>query len=369
MVMAYTAQQRLRDNLAALSTALTIREHVRPSTEDLAALSQYAGFGGIKPVLYGEGNPEDWLSQGATREDLRLHVGMTEFYALLREHLDGPAYTRTLESLKNSSVSAFYTPAFVPRALYAALGDTGLSPAHLYEPSAGAGIFATAAAAAFPNMKQITAVEKDELTGRVLRPLLAGSLCPAGVQIRGFEDTPKEENGTCDLIDSNIPFGNYRVYDRDYPGMTIAGRIHTYFFAKALDKLADGGLLAFLTTDAFLHAPANREAREHVLGRSNLVALVQLPANLMKANAGVEVSTHLLLLQKDSQKTRLSADDRLLANTLDMTNAAGSYSVNAYAEAHPETLLGDKIREETNAYGQPGCTASLNSYKLNLKIK
>ena len=113
-------------------------------------------------------------------------------------------------------------------------------------------------------MQNITAVEKDMLTGRVLTALGSSIPVPVSVQVTGFENTSNDENGKYDLIVSNIPFGNFPVFDEAYRDEALSGKIHNYFFAKGLDKIKDGGLLAYITTDAFLNSPSNQTAREYL---------------------------------------------------------------------------------------------------------
>lgn len=350
--MAFSPKQKLNDNLAALQVAFSLKDGERPDAERLAVLRRYAGFGGIKAVMYGEGTRDEWQSRGATIEDMRLYDSLIDFYKFLKLQLDESAYKQAVDSIKNSVLSAYYTPAFVPQALYQALQNMGIRPTRIYDPSAGAGIFITEALAALPQLDHVTAVEKDILTGKVLTAILAGLNVNGEVQVKGFEETPNQENGRYDLITSNIPFGNYRVYDRDYTNMAVSGRIHTYFFAKGLDKLADGGLMAYLTTDAFLNTAANQQAREHLFYRADFVALAQMPANLMKDHSGVEAPTHLLIVQKNSSKKELSEEEQLLIQITELENETGKYEINTFAERHPELIFGDEIAEGTNQYGK-----------------
>lgn len=230
--MAFPVRQKLSDNLAALRIALSRKDGERSEAAQLEALRKYAGFGGLKQVMYGDGSRESWLSQEATADDMRLYDGMMEFYALLKEHLDEPAYKKAVASVKNSVLSAFYTPEFVPRSLFAAMSAQGINPQRMYEPSSGAGVFITAAAAAFPELKDIVAVEKDLLTGKVLEAISASLPVPVKVHIAGLENLDNANNGNYDLITSNIPFGNFKVYDPELKNPSLSGRIHNYFFRK-----------------------------------------------------------------------------------------------------------------------------------------
>ena len=210
-------------------------------------------------------------------------------------------YKQAIDSLQRSTLTAFYTPAFVPQALYGALREHGIFPKEVYEPSAGAGVFVAEAFNAFDDIN-VNAVEKDWLSGKVLQAYLKTQSDDATVQIKGFEETPASEKGKYDLITSNIPFGNLGVFDPAYQNSPIASRIHNYFFAKGLDKLRDGGLLAYLVTDAFLNTPGNETARKHVFTSADFISVSVLPDNLMKDNANVEAPSHLLVVQKNDHK-------------------------------------------------------------------
>lgn len=350
--MAFSIRQKLIGNLAALRIALSRKDGVRPDVEQMDVLQKYAGFGGIKQVMYGDGSREDWQRQEATTEDMRVYDGMMELHALLKEQLDETTYKKAVDSVKNSVLSAYYTPEFLPRSLFSALNLQCLSPRYLYEPSSGAGVFITEAVKAFPDLAQIAAVEKDFLTGKVLEAISAGLPISTNVQISGLEQAETKDNGSFDLITSNIPFGNFRVYDPAIKDGSLSGRIHKYFFAKGLDKLADGGLMAYLTTDAFLNSASNQKAREYLFGHADFISLALMPDNLMKDHSGVEAPTHLLVVQKRNGKTNLSEEEQLLVSTNEQVNENGTYSLNAYVERHPELIFADEIAEGTNQYGK-----------------
>jgi hypothetical protein len=261
-------------------------------------------------------------------------------------------YMVMLDTMKRSILTAFYTPELVPNALYAAMAEQQLIPLRLYEPSSGAGVFISEAVKAFPKLQEINAIEKDLLTGKVLTALAKTLPVPANVQVRGFEETSAAEKGSYDFITSNIPFGNFQVYDPAYQGSAITSKIHDYFFAKGLDKLGDGGLLAFLVTDAFLNTASNSLARKHVFTSADFISLSVMPDNLMKDTANTEAPSHLLLVQKNDFKEDFSGAERLLIDTVEQENSYGKFSLNAYIERHPELLLGDTIGEGKNQYGK-----------------
>src|SRR6201996_5026788 len=143
------------------------------------------------------------------------------------------------------------------------------------------------------------------------------------VQVKGFEETSPDEKCRYDFITSNIPFGNFQVFDPAYQGSPVTAKIHDYFFAKGLDKLGDGGLLAFLVTDAFLNTASNSLARKHVFTSADFVSLAVLPDNLMKDTANTEAPSHLLLVQKNDYKETFSEAEVLLIDTVEQENSYG----------------------------------------------
>jgi N12 class adenine-specific DNA methylase len=236
--------------------------------------------------------------------------------------------------------------------LYAALNNAGVNPRFIYDPSSGAGVFITEAVKAFPGIERITAVEKDLLTGRILNAISSTLDVPNTVYTSGVEETPVNDNGKYDLIVSNIPFGNFSVYDDSYRESYLSGRIHNYFFAKGLDKIAEGGLLAYITTDAFLNSPSNQKVREYLFGRADFVSLSVLPDNLMKDTGNTEAPSHLLMFQKHTSKNAMTPDEQLLVESVARENEMGSYQVNAYIDQHTEIICGE-VSAGTNQYGKP----------------
>lgn len=348
--MAYNPLYKLIDNIAAIRIAL---EDKVPSANELSTLQRYSGFGGIKPILYPPGSKEEWIKQGATKEDLRLYESVQELHQLLKDKFSDAEYKTVVASLKNSVLTAFYTPAVVPQALYKVLQQQNIPVHNLYEPSAGAGIFISEAISSLKDLKSVTAVEKDILTGKILQSLCSAMPVPSKVQITGFEDTPAAENGKHDLVISNIPFGNFPVHDPDFPDPAISGKIHNYFFAKGLDKLRDGGLLAYVTTDAFLNTPSNREAREYLFSKSDFVSLVVMPDNLMKDTGGTEAPNHLLIVQKNDAKEKISWEEDWLNEVRERENEFGRFPYNYFISTHDhDIVMGNARKAGTNQYGR-----------------
>ncbi len=339
--MGYHAQHILKANIEAIRIALAWQEGDKLTDQQVQALQQYAGFGGIKAVLYPNAPIEAWQQLNATDADLKLYPDMMQLHRLLEEQFTDTEYKQVINSIKNSVLTAFYTPSVLPQTLFKVLKEQGIEPKTIYEPSAGAGIFLTEAAKVFTRIDTITAVEKDLLTGRVLTALASSLPVNSQVQVKGLEATDNKENGQFDLIVSNIPFGNFPVYDRAMTDIGLFGRVHNYFFAKGLDKLREGGMLAYITTDAFLNSPSNKNAREYLFKNADFIAVNVLPDNLMKDTGNTEAPSHLLIVQKHTDKQQLSATEEQLVQTVEQQNAFGTYNLNLYVSKHPELNIGN----------------------------
>ncbi|OOQ60010.1 helicase-related protein [Mucilaginibacter pedocola] len=351
--MAFNSLHKLRGNIEAIRIALAYQPGDTLSPDDIASLRSYAGFGGLKAVMFPAGEKKEWEKRNASKADLQLYPSMMELHQMLKNHLDEPGYREALQSMRDSVLTAYYTPEVVPQVLYAALKEQGINPKRLYEPSSGAGIFIDEAFNAFPGLQQVHAVEKDILTGKILTALASTYPASTSVQIKGLEETSNKENGQYDLIASNIPFGAFKVFDPDHRAPEIAGSIHNYFFAKGLDKLADGGLMAFLTTDAFLNTPSNREARTYLFERADLVSITAMPDNLMKDSANTEAPSHLVVVQKNVHKKWLSEFEKLAIETRSESNEFGSYPINVYVFGEVgRAIAGDTVRPGKNQYGK-----------------
>lgn len=350
--MAYNVFQKLNDNIRAVRLAIDHKNGTSLTDTDLLDLKKYAGFGGIKAILYPIGSQEQWIASGATKEDLKLHPEMLKFHELLRENFADLEYKSIISSLRNSVLTAFYTPEIVPKILYDSLKLHGISPKRLYEPSAGSGVFISEAVKAFPGLLQITAVEKDLLSGYILSAINQSLSVETKTHITGLEESPMDDHDTYDLVVSNIPFGNFSVYDEAFPNKELSGRIHNYFFAKGLDKLTDGGLLAYITTDAFLNSPSNKTAREYLFEKANFINLAVMPDNLMRDTGNTEAPSHLLIVQKNGNKKNLSSEEELLVATDKLQNEHGYYYQNLYIQEHPEIIVGNEVKPGKNQYGQ-----------------
>lgn len=352
VVMAYNVSQKLNDNLRAIRIALAYQNGNPLLAEDTASLKKYSGFGGIKAILYPDGSQEEWQANGATKEDLKLHKDMMQLHDLIKESYSDNQYKEIVGSLRNSVLTAFFTPEIVPQTLYAVFNEKGIKPKRIYEPSAGSGVFIHEAVKAFPELEQVTAVEKDRLSGLVLSALNSTLSVKTDTHVTGFEEAPILDNGNYDLVVSNIPFGNFSVYDEAYPNKELSGKIHNYFFAKGLDKLAEGGLMAYITTDAFLNSTSNKTARGYLFNKADFISLAVMPDNLMKDTGNTEAPNHLLIVQKNTAKQYLSDEEEALIATVPMENIYGRYSINQYTHDNPEIIAGNEIKQGKNQYGQ-----------------
>ena len=291
-----------------------------------------------------------------------------ELHSLLQQHFNDKEYKQAIDSIKNSVLTAFYTPSIVPQTLYNVLKDKGLQPESIYEPSAGAGIFITEASKAFHHLRNITAIEKDILSGRVLTAMSSSIPVPVSVQTKPFEQTSDGENGKYDLIVSNIPFGNFRVDDKDFPPQ-LTSKIHNYFFAKGLDKIKEGGVLAYITTDAFLNTSSNQVAREYLFKNADFLSVAVMPDNLMKDTGNTEAPSHLLIVQKNTNKQSLSDEEYSLIHTVEQENEFGKYNINQYIHNNPDVLIGDEIKPGKDQYGKAHQTVWQNENMTSIGRK
>lgn len=349
--MAYNQFHKLSANIAAIRFALRWETGMALSEDDLDKLREYAGFGGIKAILFNGLDEDSWRASGATENDLRLLPLFVELHQVLKDGLSENEYKKTVSSLKNSVLTAFYTPSFIPLSIFESLKGAGVKPKAFYEPSAGAGVFIDAAIKVFPDIQRVHAIEKDFLSGKVLSAIAGNLPVSTQVEIRGFEDTGSDGKGKYDLIASNIPFGNFQVFDPSFPYRQLTSKIHNYFFAKGLEKLAEGGLMAYISTDAFMNNPSNMEARAHLFSQADFVSVAIMPDNLMKDTGNTEAPSHLLIVQKNTAKNGPSELEKQLIQTTKLDGSFGPYEYNLYLSEHPELIIGNEISDGRNQYG------------------
>ena len=348
--MAYNRKQRLNDNIKAIETAFILdREQRTPTARERLLLERYCGFGGMKCIL----NPARELADAVhwAKSDLELFAPTVELHRLIRENSKNEsAYKQLMDSLKQSVLTAFYTPSAVTEALADVLKEHQIIPEKVLEPSAGIGAFVDSVLDNNPKA-DIMAFEKDLLTGKILRHLHPEQK----VRIEGFEKIEKPFNDYFDLAISNIPFGDVAVFDPSYTAMKgmralVTRRIHNYFFVKALDTVRDGGLVAFITSQGVLNAKNNSAARFMMLYHADLVSAIRLPNNLFTENANTEVGSDLIILQKNSQKESLRGDDNLLDTVY---NDENRIPTNNYFLEHPERIIHTTAKLDTDPFGKP----------------
>src|ERR1700722_2614920 len=190
--MAFNPLRKMADNISAIRIALDFSGQ-QLSEAELETLRKYAGFGGLKAVLFPAGPLEEWVKLNASQADLKLYPQVMELHNLLREKLTEKDYKAAIDALKSSSQTAYYTPAFLVEAIYSSLLESNILPKRFYEPSAGAGIFVDEAVKAFDKIEQVTAVEKDILTGKILKAICSAHPVPVDVQIKKLEETSATE--------------------------------------------------------------------------------------------------------------------------------------------------------------------------------
>ena len=349
--MAFNRKQRLRDNIEAIRTAFILEREQRTATaEEQAILRKYCGFGGLKCIL----NPAKELTDAVhwAKSDLELFAPTVELHRLIRENSrNDMEYKRFVDSLKASVLTAFYTPKEITDTIADVLADYSVRPSRVLEPSAGVGVFVDAVLRHNPDA-DVMAFEKDLLTGTILRQLHPDKK----MRIDGFEKIEKPFNDYFDLAVSNIPFGDIAVFDAEFQRSESFGRrsaqkaIHNYFFLKGLDTVRDGGIVAFITSQGVLNS-AKTSVRNELFSQANLVSAIRLPNNLFSDNAGTEVGSDLIILQKNLHKTEMSQDERLL--TVIQTDTKTNLTDNAYFIHHPERIVHTTAKLDTDPYGKP----------------
>ena len=349
--MAFNKKQRLRENIEAIRTAFTLdREGRTPTARERALLGRYCGFGGLKCIL----NPARELTDAVhwAKSDLELFAPTVELHRLIRENSrDEAEYRRYVDSLKASVLTAFYTPQAIADTIADVLHDRKVRPRLVLEPSAGMGAFISPVLSNNPQA-EVMAFEKDLLTGKLL-----GCLYPQQkIRTEGFEKIEKPFLNHFDLAISNIPFGDFGVFDAEFSRSASFGRrsaqkaIHDYFFLKGLDAVRDGGIVAFVTSQGVLNS-SRVSVRNEMFSKANLVSAIRLPNNLFTDNAGTEAGSDLIILQKDLQKKGLTQEERVL--TIIQTEHNGGLTDNAYFAYHTERIIHTDAKRGTDLYGKP----------------
>lgn len=316
------AKEKFRNNMAAINLLHELEIENRLATpKEQEVLSRYVGWGGLS-MAFDEHN-------AAWAEEFK------ELYASLSPE----EYRAAMES----TLTAFYTPPVVIKAMYDALDRLGFSQGNILEPSCGTGNFFGLLPESMQNSK-LHGVEIDSLTGR-----LAKQLYPkANIAIEGFEKTNLPDDHF-DVVLGNVPFGDIRVNDSRYNAQKFL--IHDYFFAKALDKVRAGGVVMFITSKGTMDK-ASPEVRKYIAQRAELLGAIRLPDNTFKANAGTEVTSDILILQKRDRVMDIEPD------WVHLDTDENGITMNRYFVEHPEMVLGE-IKMESTRFGtfEPVCKA------------
>ena len=277
---------------------------------------------------------------------------MRELHELLRHYAGSEQrYKDFVQSMRNSTLTAFYTPPAIVRALAEALRDAGVVPRRLLDPSAGAGIFPSSFRETADGEVEILSFEKDLLTGQVLSALARER---EQVVIDGFQTIESAYDSYFDVVTSNIPFGDTRIFDASFRKSDDPVRrqalkaVHNYFFIKGLDTLREGGILAFVTSAGVMDAPGNEPVRRYLMEHARLLSAVRLPNNLFTEYAGTEVASDLVVLQKQSEKRKLTPDEQRFVSSSEIGN--GIYLNDYYRDF--KHAIHTTVSHEKSLYGQ-----------------
>jgi len=353
--MSYNKKAHLRANIEAIRTVLILDKERRTATDDEKLLMQgYSGFGGLKCVL----NPANSLSDISSwaKSELDLFPMVAELHAVLREHtLSDREYKQYFDSIRNSVLTAFYTPPEVVQAIGEAIKARGIEANRFLDPSAGMGEFSRGFIPSSESNIEKISFEKDLLTGKILSHLHADNK-NSKVKIEGFETIESRYNNYFDVVSSNIPFGEMSVFDATFMKQDQLHRnstraIHNYFFVKGVESLREGGIMAFITSQGVMNSPNNEPVRRWLMENTNLVSAIRLPNNLFADYAGTEVGSDLIVLQKNTgkgNKLNFGEDLFVRSSPLELT---GIYN-NDYFYNYVRVVQ-TKAYIDTDPYGKP----------------
>ena len=315
------AKTKFRNNLNAIYVLKLIEsEHRTATPEEQEVLSKYVGWGGLANAF--DETKDDWAKE----------------YAELKDALTPDEYA----AARASTLNAHYTSPTVIRSIYDALERMGFKEGNILEPAMGVGNFFGVLPEAMRGSK-LYGVELDSITGRIAQQLYP----QADIKVAGFETTDRRD--FYDVAVGNVPFGNYKVNDRAYNKLGF--NIHNYFFAKALDQVRPGGVIAFVTSHYTMDAKSP-EVRKYLAERADLLGAIRLPNNAFRANAGTEVTSDIIFLQKRESP---SID---VPSWVHLGETEDGLPVNSYFADHPEMVLG-KIALDSSMYGDEKSTACL----------
>ena len=304
------AKQKYARNIEAIRTLFRLEEEHRGATaEEQQVLSQYVGWGGLSDAF--DPSKDNWAKE----------------YAELKNLLSEDEYT----AARSSTLNAHYTSPVVIRSIYEAVEKMGFKSGNILEPSMGVGNFFGMLPDTMADSR-LYGVELDSITGRIAKKLYP----QADITVAGFETTDRQD--FYDLAIGNVPFGQYKVNDKAYNKLGF--NIHNYFFAKAIDQVRPGGVIAFVTSRYTMDSK-DSTARKHMAECADLLGAIRLPNNAFKANAGTEVVSDIIFLQKRDRPIDHEPDWVQLGKTED------GFAINQYFVDHPEMVLGELTTEST----------------------
>ena len=311
-------KQKFARNIEAIRTLFKLEEEHRGATaEEQQVLSQYVGWGGLADAF--DPDKSSWAKE----------------YAELKGLLSEEEY----KAARGSVLNAHYTSPTVIRGIYDAVERMGFQSGNILEPSMGVGNFFGMLPESMADSR-LYGVELDSITGRIAQKLYP----EANIKVAGFETTDRRD--FYDLAVGNVPFGNYKVNDKAYNKLNFS--IHNYFFAKAIDQVRPGGVVAFVTSRYTMDSK-DSTARKHMAERADLLGAIRLPNNAFRANAGTDVVSDIIFLQKRDRPIDHEPDWVQLGKTED------GFAINQYFVDHPEMVLGELTMESTQ-YGKEECT-------------
>ncbi len=314
------AKQKYARNIEAIKTLFQLEEEHRGATaKEQEVLAQYVGWGGLADAF--DSNKSGWAKE----------------YAELKELLSEDEYA----AARSSVLNAHYTSPTVIRGIYDAVERMGFRSGNILEPSMGVGNFFGMRPDTMQNSR-LYGVELDSITGRIAKKLYP----QADITVAGFETTDRRD--FYDLAVGNVPFGQYKVNDKAYNKLGFS--IHNYFFAKAIDQVRPGGIVAFVTSRYTMDSK-DSTARKHIAERADLLGAIRLPNNAFRANAGTDVVSDIIFLQKRDRPIDHEPNWVQLGKTED------GFAINQYFVGHPEMVLGELTAESTQ-YGREELTVA-----------
>ncbi|ROS82099.1 DNA methylase [Muribaculaceae bacterium Isolate-042 (Harlan)] len=342
----------MRDNIEAIRLVLKlgVAGRTAQTPEEREILHKYAGFGGLKCIL----NDANELADAAkwSKSDIELFAPTVELRRLIHDYShDDKEFNRYMESLKASTLTAFYTDDRIVNALADALKYQGVEVKKFLEPSAGQGAFIDSFLRIYPGAECLS-FEKDLLTGKILQALHPSTT----VNIEGFERIDPDFDGYFDVAASNVPFGDFAVADPKYATSKEIGyrqaakSLHNYFFLKGLDQVREGGLIAFITSQGVMNA-ASPFIRMELVKQADLVAALRLPNNTFSENAGTDVGSDLIIFQKHTGKKSLSADEEFFIQSV--VDRGTKVPGNKFFQAFPQNVICTDAKVGTDQYGKP----------------